>query len=344
MERIPCLKLKIKQLLFVFCIILSGNIFAQNPIIPDSIIQQIPDSVTKNQQSFAHFLQSQFTNDEEIATALYIWLAKKMYYDLDMLQAPLQYESLSKMVEETLQTRRGTCGNYAEAFTTILTSANIPAFTISGYVKINGTIDTITGHAWNVAKINELWKLFDPTWGGGYVRYERFHRRFTMKYCMIDPDSLILSHMPYDPLWQLKEQPFTHNLFCGDTSEELLNFNFADSIQVYALLNEFEQAKSAKKRAQNFHIDYPEIRNLRSQYYNSLDEQQKTYCIDIYNSIIEEANKRNFYHNKQTRNQLKGQIKQCQNMVDELMQYDTTFQSTGQSLVETLNTLAKEIH
>jgi len=157
---------------------------------------------------------------------LYVWLSSNVTYDLDKLDSLEVYENKkdnSDLIKSTLKTKKGICENYAAVFTKICDLNGIQSWIVPGYTKDFGKLDTTLGHAWNVAKLDSTWYLFDPTWGAGYVRFERFHKKFTFKYYKTNPDTFIQTHMPFDPIWQLKEIPVSHKDFIFNTLTQILN-------------------------------------------------------------------------------------------------------------------------
>jgi hypothetical protein len=121
---------------------------------------------------------------------------------------------------------------------------------VHGYTKQFGSISN-TGHAWIVAKNNDRWYCFDPTWGAGYISEGRFVRNFSPEYFMATPDEFITSHMPLDPMWQCLSQPFSIQDFYHGVQEQEnnnVNYAFADSINDYMQLTGLEQYEVTLRR------------------------------------------------------------------------------------------------
>ncbi|MBL7111366.1 MAG: hypothetical protein ISS19_05435 [Bacteroidales bacterium] len=67
---------------------------------------------------FASYLETTFSTDEERVKALYIWLAKEIDYTVRKVNSPIRIESLSELVNATLNTHRAVCqGNFQEKTT-----------------------------------------------------------------------------------------------------------------------------------------------------------------------------------------------------------------------------------
>jgi hypothetical protein len=247
------------------------------------------------------------------------------------------------MILQTLQTRRGVCQNYAETFTGILNKSGIPTVTVHGYVKVNDKIDTEFGHAWNAALIENTWHLFDPTWGGGYVRYERFHPRFSMDYFMVSPDSLLSDHMPFDPMWQLIENPIKHDeFFEGRKNKGDHPFNCIDTINAYMIQSAYSQAKGSQERQLLYNISFPKLIPLKERELQHLVNVQRSFCIECYNQIVTKLNQllTDRKNHRISKNQektavteLSSEILECKSPIIELTSSDSIFAQTGKELL-----------
>lgn len=113
---------------------------------------------------------------------------------------------------------------------------------------------TGVGHSWNAVKVEGNWKLFDPTWGAGYVKDQRiFVKKYTDKWYAVAADNIIVRHFPYKPIWQLSENPLTYTEFAKsrtpEAKEQTHNVNeeissFLDKDEKGQLVDELEQAKN----------------------------------------------------------------------------------------------------
>lgn len=68
-------------------------------------------------------------------------------------------------------------------------------------------------HAWNAARVDGLWYLFDPTWDSGHVQGDSFIRGYTTNYLFVPPGLIGVTHFPEDPAWQLREPPLGRGEF-----------------------------------------------------------------------------------------------------------------------------------
>jgi len=286
--------LKIAILLF-FGISAFNCAFAQyrnNFQATDSIMLAIPDQLTYSTQDIANFIDTHFDEDIEQLSAIFTWLTHNITYDLGEQRDYLPADELESYILETLKQRKGICQAYAEVFHDICQKLSIPSQVVSGFA-IAEEDKTPVSHAWIAAYESSSWKLFDATFGAGYVMEGKYFKEIDSVYFNADPDFLIQSHYPFDPMWQLKFYPEnmpgfldTENIFPMDSTY----FYYPDSIAAYMALSEPEKLVSEKRRI----LDYSEENPILSSYLDVLDHQIDYYirtdAINIYNQCIENYN------------------------------------------------------
>jgi len=232
----------------------------------DSLAISIPSSVTKSPEAFADYLTSRFPDGTDRVKALYSWISHSIVYDVSLGDEAGKYETTEAFVLDVLKTKKTVCQGYAEVFTTVCNRMGIPALTIHGYTRIDGRIQAGTGHAWNVAKIDGKWFLFDPTWGSGFLYGGRYKKSFSSFYCFTPPDSLINTHMPLDPIWQLRDYPLTHDQFIDGFRQGSVFYHYADSLDRYFTMDEISQAEATLRRAVATHANRAEIHQIFRKY------------------------------------------------------------------------------
>ncbi|MBC8315789.1 MAG: hypothetical protein H8E51_09825 [Bacteroidetes bacterium] len=252
----------------------------------DSLVRSIPSRVTRSPGMFASYLETTFAIDEERVKALYIWLAKEINYDVKRTDSPIRFESMGELVDFTLRSKHGVCQGYAEVFKNICERMGIKAFTIHGYTKADDKIKTDQGHAWNAAKISGRWYLFDPTWGSGYVNGNRYCKSFSLDFYKAPPDSLIATHMPFDPLWQLKPYPVNHSEFLAGVKKGEEFFNYPDSLDLYFTQEKIERAEGSIRRAKKMNVEIRELNRLYRKFTSYISDIRSNYYIDIYNNAV----------------------------------------------------------
>jgi transglutaminase/protease-like cytokinesis protein 3 len=66
-------------------------------------------------------------------------------------------------------------------------------------------------HAWNAVKVNNQWRLVDPTWSAGYLddtngNRPKFVKEYNDEYYFTAPEKLILNHFPKNDQFQFFEK------------------------------------------------------------------------------------------------------------------------------------------
>lgn len=196
---------------------------------------------------------------EDTIRTVYDWITETIAYDSRKLnqiknqtnRRKLKTNSLTEkarkreLLEQVLITKKGVCEDYSLLFDTIMSSLGYESYIITGYTKKpDGKINQDVGHAWNAVKSNDQWRLYDLTWGAGAVREDgKFIRKTTDHWFDVEPSEMIKRHMPYDPLWQLLENPVNYDEFRKGHYQHDLRRDKAATIKVdqYLSLNEKQQ-------------------------------------------------------------------------------------------------------
>jgi hypothetical protein len=157
------------------------------------------------------------TSDWEKVRAIYIWITKNIAYDVDGLANP---SVLLTQAEDVVLHGKSTCSGYANVFQELATRLGLRTSIISGYAKGLGFVgldDKESNHAWNSVFIDGRWRLFDSTWGAGYVTSKRgglhFVQNYNEHYFDARPDAMIFRHLPMDESFQLIQEPIDRDTF-----------------------------------------------------------------------------------------------------------------------------------
>ena len=273
-----------RQLLICWILVslVSSHTFSQT-WNADSLARSIPSRITGSPEDFAHYLKEHFSGEKERVEALFSWLGSNISYDISQVESMSQYESIDNLVSYTLKNKKSVCQGYAEVFTAVCNRMGIQALTVHGYNRIDGRLKTELGHAWNLARIDGRWYLFDPTWGSGYLENGRYKKSFDAFFFMAPPDSLIESHMPFDPIWQLREYPCTHNQFIEGGIHGNIYYNFNDSLNLYYSMDEVGRAESTLRRAEASHANRKEILRMYKKYNDYVINMKCNLEINRYN-------------------------------------------------------------
>ncbi len=228
-----------------------GQVKTNNPYaLVDNKMAKIPDSLTTSTEGIANFIKANFKSETEKIRAVFYWTATNIKYDVPNMFEPNYLDSPEEKIANTLKTRKGVCIHYAEVFNAIANKADIKSYIVPGYTKQNGKIAAIS-HAWCAAAIDGEWYLFDPTWGSGYVDGQKFVKKLNTTYFKVEPQKMILTHMPFDYLWQFLINPITNQEFSEgkeDPKKVKVLFDFKAEINRYEGMSESDRAFESSKR------------------------------------------------------------------------------------------------
>ncbi|MEN0047907.1 MAG: transglutaminase domain-containing protein, partial [Bacteroidota bacterium] len=258
----------------------------------DSLIYAIPQKSTSSTATIAAYINNNWSEEADKARAAYVWVATNIEYDVANMYAPGSYEEEIELVEEALDTRRGICGHFAETFHSIARQLGLKSYSITGYTKQTGRIDDLA-HAWCVARIDSSWYIFDPTWGSGTLVADRFISRLNNDFFMMTPQKAIISHMPFDPLWQFLNYPMTSTEFYEDDFEidhSKSFFNYIDTLKMYEQQSETERLAASTNRIKENGISNRLISNRLQYNQQVLEYHRKQGIIDQYNEAVNAYN------------------------------------------------------
>lgn len=95
--------------------------------------------------------------DEEKIKIVYEYVVKNVKYDYDKIgNLATDYVPV---VDETFESNKGICYDFASMFAAMLRSLNIPTKLVKGYTK-----NAVGYHAWNEVLINGKWVVVDTTY------------------------------------------------------------------------------------------------------------------------------------------------------------------------------------
>ena len=246
----------------------------------DAIMKAIPLSSTTSTTAIASYITNNFKTDNDKVRASFYYTTSNISYDVTNMFDINFNETTQQKIAATLKSKKGVCIHYAETFNEINNKMGIQSYVIEGYVKKGGKVGDLA-HAWNATKIDNKWYIFDPTWGSGYVDKGKFFKKLNNFYFKADPAKIIISHIPFDYLWQFLNYPITNSEFYQgkiQVNKSKKYFDFEKEISVYNSLKEeaqlFESAERIKKnglkngmivdRYQNKQVELNNLRNNNS--------------------------------------------------------------------------------
>ncbi len=158
---------------------------------------------------------------------------------------------------EVLKDKKALCYEYSRLFDDMCEALGIESYTIYGYSKGFGYQEGQTflhaNHTWNVVLIDSNYILVDPTWGSGslytkpsftgkilnqvfnrpYVESKiKFSHQPSEKYFDVVPDTLIYTHAPLNPLWQLNDSAISYTSFIGQDTNNFTPNNYRSELKM----------------------------------------------------------------------------------------------------------------
>lgn len=258
----------------------------------DKFALQIPDSLTGSIADISSYFNSGLTKTSDKARAAYIWLVSNISYDIENMFAINFRQEPKEAVNKALKTRKGICIDYAELYCAILNQMDIKSYVVQGYTKQKGFVDYIP-HAWCASLIDSSWMLSDPTWGSGYVQNSVFVRKVDNFFFHTNPEILIKTHIPFDPLWQLLYYPVTNQEFYeGKTAlnPKKQYFNYVDSIKVHECKSDIEKLESTSRRIEQNGVKNSLVFEQLKYYKIEIENYYSTQLVNNYNLAVSHYN------------------------------------------------------
>lgn len=275
----------------------------------DAIMDNMPTAYNQSMGEVSRYIKSNFQTESDRIRAVYYWTANSISYDVENMYEVKFDEKIENRITRAFKNKKGVCFDFATIFKQLTNSVGINAVVVTGYTKWNKIkIDNLS-HAWNAARVDNKWCLFDPTWGAGFVRYGVFTKSFDDKHFKVDPNIMINTHMPFDYLWQLRDYPITNQefmegVYAGEVQKK--RFDFDKEIERYEKLPKEEQLYEVAQRIEkgglkNQHVSQAYV-HAKSVWKNESQRQKG----NKYSEIVNQFNKANqqlndfiHYRNKQ---------------------------------------------
>jgi transglutaminase/protease-like cytokinesis protein 3 len=275
-------KKQIIRLFFTLIIFYPNLLFSQNPKI-DSIIHSIPFK-------------------QDTIKSVFDWVVNNIEYDMNRYEnktkiRPLFVLNEQEKINNALLKRRGVCEDYALVFNALLRRLGYNSYVVDGYAKDLNKIVNDAGHAWNVIKIKNKWYCFDPTWESNIISDKKPDATFDSIWFKIDPNEFILTHVPYDPIWQLNEYPViakTNNLHIPINEY----FNFEDSIHLYNEARDILSAQNLIYRVTKYSDKNENVNHYIEILVSNLENSKYNKAIELLNNSVSSFNAYIHYRNK----------------------------------------------
>jgi hypothetical protein len=253
----------------------------------------IPEQQTKSVQEIASYIQTNFKGEELQIKAAYFYVISTISYDVTYNFSTELFSSDEDFVTKTITSKKGVCIHYAKFFKAIIDKLGYQCEIVTGYTKQNNQIGKLS-HAWCAIKMQDKnWYVFDPTWDSGYVKNDKFVRNVVSKHYKMLSSVAILSHMPFDYLWQFTNEPITNREFYKGKpfdGKPKINFDYQQEIDNYLKLSEVDKAFESSERIQKNEI----LNNLILEQYNYMKNvfniSRMNNNVEKFNEIVEEYN------------------------------------------------------
>jgi len=258
----------------------------------DAKMDKIPSNLSTSTEGIAEYINANFKSENDKTRAAFYWTTSNISYDVEYLGAIDVKEITQDKIKNAVLNKKGVCMHYAEVFNDIAAKVGIKSYVISGYTKQNGKVD-ILSHAWCAARIDNVWWLFDPTWGAGYVSQRKFFKKFNNLNYKVAPSQFITNHMPFDYMWQFLNYPITNQEFIdGKTllDKTKPNFDFVAQIESYDKMSDLDKAKTALVRIEKNGVKNNLIKEMVLSKKSEVDARQNNEAMDKMRVISDDYN------------------------------------------------------
>ncbi len=161
-------------------------------------------------EGLSRFISRDFTTEEDKVRAIYTWIILNVEYEPDEYKKfnfkfknyrernSKEEKTREAVIKRTLKKGIAVCEGYAMLFEKLCELQGISNYLVRGDIKSN--FDDIgrpfkKSHMWNVAVIDSIPYLFDPTWGAG--KYNgKFIKEPTYFYYKTKPELFFKTHYP----------------------------------------------------------------------------------------------------------------------------------------------------
>lgn len=240
-------------MLKLFFIILCCGLYQYNfgqenglAISHNKIIEQRKSKKFQSTQEVSDFILSTYSTETARIKEIYSWVTNNIRYDKTGTFAMNAGPDKQAKIDVAFKNRRGVCENFAAIFNDICQKSGFQSFVIEGITRINNQV--VDGaHTWVTVRVNEEWFFFDPTWDEGG----------RSNYFMVTPEEFILTHIPFDPLWEFLPQ--SYNFGMNETenkshkSSEFINYK--DSLSAWMQLDSISKLEATERRILNAGIN-----------------------------------------------------------------------------------------
>ncbi len=178
-----------------------------------------------------------------------------------------------------MRRRKGVCENFASLFTDIANRLDIASYVVHGYAAGSGDSRDVA-HSWSAVQLDTVWYLCDPTWDASLQN--------GYQYFLADPLMFAQTHVPFDPIWQLLDQPQGYNYPKGMSTSI---FNFRDSIKTFLAADSLQQFISIERRMKQLGKNKEMFRLWQSYNRMNIAIISGENDMQLYNGAVDDLNK-----------------------------------------------------
>jgi hypothetical protein len=343
-----------KRLLITLITYLSASLVpaAQSYRQVDSLMRICPASTSV--ENIAGYIGKHCRSDAAKLRAAYSWVAQHISYDLASVKLNPTYKSENDLINKTLKTRKAVCSGYTKTMRAIAAKFGIEVLEISGYTRQNEKIDEIS-HAWCAVKIAGKWKIIDPTWSAGFVADGKYRKKFNDKWFLVEPEQIIRTHMPFDPVWQFSFFPVNHREFYGKKSADSITsrfFSYPDTIAIILKMSEKNRLLAANRRIAAMDGDNPSIERHIAANKRVIASIAGNEKVEQYNSAVDIYNQASTLYNSSIKNPQQSthklleadeKLMEAAKILNQIEQADKELLPSIKKLKESIKTLRSNI-
>lgn len=281
----------------LFTIIISPS-FSQDIVVydfykVDSVMDQLPDSLSNSSAKIAKYVKQNFTSEKEKLRAVFYWVGNNISYDVSKMNSKdIIIENDDDNIVATLKSRKGICYDYAVLFNDLCSNIGLQSLIVEGYVIKSNSLNYLS-HAWNTVFTDGDWYMFDATWAAGYVKRDKFVKELNNKYYKVKPTELFSSHIPFNYLFQFSNTPVSHEeLVDGNNNATLAlpKYAYLDSIKKYQAESRYYRNISEYNCIKNYKGKNTEIRSRANQLQLSIEVDKSNMVVFAYNAAVLDYN------------------------------------------------------
>lgn len=181
-----------------------------SPPVLHPLVRGMPASAEASIETVGRFIAEHEPDQRLRIKALHDYVADRIAYDAE---AYADKRRTPQDAETVFATRIGVCAGYANLLTALGKAAGEEIVVVVGDARVQGTDLTGEGHAWNAARIDDVWHLIDATWDAGSIDGRTFKKEYDADYLFAPPAVFAVSHFPDEPNWQLLAEPLSRGDF-----------------------------------------------------------------------------------------------------------------------------------